>query len=66
MSKRNPKHVHVMAWRPAGKQTGPLIFRRCIKGMKKNAFIDAGIENGIQGGIEVLTDMFMGANRVVS
>ena len=66
MSKRNPKHVHVMAWRPAGKQTGPLIFRRCIKGMKKNRFVDVGIENGIGEAIEVLTDMFTGGNRVVS
>lgn len=31
MSKRNPHHLHVMAWRPAGKVTGLMIFRRCVK-----------------------------------
>jgi hypothetical protein len=65
MSKRNPQYPHVMAWRPAGKQTGPLTFRRCIKGMKKNDFVLTSIDNGIQNAIEALTQMVQGADHVI-
>jgi hypothetical protein len=65
MSKRNPKLPHVMAWRPPGKTTGPMIFRRCTKGMRPNPFINEGIEAGIANGCEVVLTMFRGAGRVV-
>jgi len=64
MSKRNPKHVHVMAWKPRGKGQ-KMIFRRCTKGMKANDFIETSIDTGITNAIETLTQIVQGADRVI-
>ena len=63
MSKKNPKYPHVMAWRSRGK-TG-MVFRRCTKGIRPNSFIETGIEAGITNAIDVLTNLFEGADHVV-
>lgn len=65
MSKKNPKHPHVMAWTALGKvKAGPkTMFRRCIKGMKPNPFIQDSIENGIVSGIGILQHIIEGADR---
>lgn len=66
MSKRNPKHLHVMAWRPKGSGGGPpTIFRRCIKGMHPNPFIEIAMEKGIENGIQAVIGMFEGADHVI-
>lgn len=64
MSKINPKHPHVMAWKPRGKGN-EMIFRRCTKGIRPNSFIDKGIEAGITNAIDVLSDLFTGADLVI-
>ena len=64
MSKRNPKHVHVMAWKPHGKGQ-KMMFRRCVKGMKRNDFIETSIDTGITNAIAALTQIVQGADHVV-
>ncbi|GEM_PF-1790644 len=63
MSKRNPGHPHVMAWKPKG--GGDLIFRRCIRGMRPNSFIEDGIEAGIANGCQAVMQLFSGADHVI-
>ena len=68
MSKRNPKYPHVMMWVPRdakGRKKG-MVFRRCIKGMHANSFIEEGIDDGIKSAIDILSDVFTGADRVVT
>ena len=55
MSKTNPHHLHVMAWRPKG--GGEMMFRRCIKGIRPNSFVDDGIEAGIVNAIGGIGDL---------
>jgi hypothetical protein len=62
MSGRNPRHVHVMAWKPRG--GGEMIFRRCVRGIRPRPF--TGIETGIADAITALTSLFAEADRVVS
>ena len=63
MSKKNPRHVHVMAWRSRG--TGKMMFRRCTKGIRPNSFIEDGIEAGLANGCETVMDLFRRADYVI-
>ena len=63
MSKRNPKHPHVMAWKPRG--GSKMMFRRCTRGMRPNSFIEDGIEAGIANGCTGVMEMFSGADNVI-
>jgi hypothetical protein len=63
MSKRNPKHAHVMAWKPKG--GSKMMFRRCTRGMRPNSFIEDGIEAGIANGCTGVMEMFSGADNVI-
>jgi hypothetical protein len=63
MSKKNPKHAHVMAWKPRG--SSKMVFRRCVKGMRPNSFIEDGIEAGIANGCEAVMDLFTRAGNVI-
>jgi hypothetical protein len=64
MSGRNPKRVHVMAWKPRG--GGEMIFRRCTRGMRPNPSIVSGIETGIADATIAVTSLFAEADRVIS
>ena len=64
MSSWNPKHVHVMAWKPRG--GGDMIFRRCTRGMRPNPSIVTGIETGIADAATAVTSLFTEADRVIS
>lgn len=61
MSQRNPRHPHVMAWKRGGK----MMYRRCVRGIRPNSFIEKGIEAGIANGCEVLAQLFRSADNVV-
>jgi hypothetical protein len=63
MSEKNPRHAHVMAWRPPGGTK--LMFRRCTKGIHANPFIDEGIEAGIENGCEAIMELFSRAGNTI-
>ncbi|MDD4484850.1 MAG: HK97 gp10 family phage protein [Methanoregula sp.] len=63
MSKKNPRHLHVMAWKPRG--GGDTIFRRCTRGIRPNPFIENGIEAGIANACEAVMQMFRSADHVI-
>ena len=63
MSKKNPRHVHVMAWK--SRETGKMMFRRCTRGIRPNSFIEKGIEAGIANGCETVMDLFRRADYVI-